>query len=65
MHDLTDKTHWHEPTGEKRAGFGKFGRPVTPYDAFNGHGSHFAGFSGGYNHALSSRLVTIVVKHPG
>jgi quercetin dioxygenase-like cupin family protein len=27
-------THWHEPTGGKRAGFGKFGRPKTPYDNF-------------------------------
>ncbi len=34
MHDLTDKSHWHEPSGEKRAGFGTFKRPVTPYDAF-------------------------------
>src|SRR5262249_21108614 len=29
----------------------------TPYDVFNGHGSHFAGLSGGYNYVLSSRLV--------
>ncbi len=29
----------------------------TPYDVFNGHGSHFAGVSGGYNYALPSRLV--------
>ena len=28
------QTHWHEPTGGKRAGFGKFGRPKTPYDLF-------------------------------
>ena len=28
------QTHWHEPTGGKRAGFGKFGRPKTPYDNF-------------------------------
>ena len=34
MHDLTGQTHWHEPTGDKRAGFGKFGRPKTPYDIF-------------------------------
>ena len=26
--------HWHEPTAGKRAGFGKFGRPKTPYDLF-------------------------------
>jgi mannose-6-phosphate isomerase-like protein (cupin superfamily) len=26
--------HWHEPTGLDRAGFGKFGRPTTPYDQF-------------------------------
>jgi quercetin dioxygenase-like cupin family protein len=26
--------HWHEPTGTKRAGYGKFGRPKTPYDLF-------------------------------
>src|SRR6202166_3655253 len=34
MHDVTGATHWHEPTGGKRAGFGKFGRPKTPYDNF-------------------------------
>ena len=34
MHELTDKKHWHEPSGENRAGFGKFGRPKTPYDLF-------------------------------
>ena len=34
MHDVPGATHWHEPTGGKRAGFGKFGRPKTPYDTF-------------------------------
>ena len=34
MHDVPGQTHWHEPTGGKRAGFGKFGRPKTPYDIF-------------------------------
>ena len=34
MHDVPGETHWHEPTGGKRAGFGKFGRPKTPYDNF-------------------------------
>ena len=34
MHDVPDQVHWHEPTGGKRAGFGKFGRPKTPYDSF-------------------------------
>ena len=34
MHDVPGQTHWHEPTGGKRAGFGKFGRPKTPYDHF-------------------------------
>src|SRR5260370_428500 len=29
----------------------------TPYDVFNGHGSHFAGVSAGYNYGLPSRLV--------
>src|SRR5437660_2804630 len=29
----------------------------SPYDVFNGHGSHFAGLSGGYNYALPSGLV--------
>jgi len=32
MHEITGQVHWHEPTGFKRAGFGKFGRPKTPYD---------------------------------
>ncbi len=34
MHDASDSKHWHEPSGENRAGFGKFGRPKTPYDLF-------------------------------
>jgi hypothetical protein len=34
MHELTGRTHWHEPTGNNRAGFGAFGRPKTPYDLF-------------------------------
>src|SRR6202000_1988692 len=34
MHDVPGATHWHEPTGGKRAGFGKFGRPKTPYHLF-------------------------------
>jgi len=29
MHDVA-RSHWHEPR-PKRAGFGKFGRPKTPY----------------------------------
>jgi quercetin dioxygenase-like cupin family protein len=33
-HDVTDQVHWHEPSGDKKAGFGKFGRPATPYDKF-------------------------------
>ena len=34
MHELGDKSHWHEPTGINRAGVGKFTRPKTPYDLF-------------------------------
>src|SRR5450432_4367032 len=33
-HDAPGVTHWHEPAGNKRAGFGKFARPKTPYDSF-------------------------------
>jgi mannose-6-phosphate isomerase-like protein (cupin superfamily) len=33
MHDVPG-SHWHEPSAGKRAGFGKFGRPKTPYDLF-------------------------------
>jgi mannose-6-phosphate isomerase-like protein (cupin superfamily) len=33
MHDISG-SHWHEPAAGKRAGFGKFGRPKTPYDLF-------------------------------
>ena len=29
-----DRTHWHEPVGHKKAGFGKFSKQPTPYDAF-------------------------------
>src|SRR6266571_4706236 len=34
MHEIAGKVHWHEPAGGRRAGFGKFGRPKTPYDLF-------------------------------
>src|ERR1700745_424637 len=34
MHELTGGPHWHEPSGNERAGFGEFGRPKTPYDLF-------------------------------
>ena len=34
MHDIAAKVHWHEPTGGRRAGFGKWGRVKTPYDSF-------------------------------
>jgi len=34
MHDVATKVHWHEPTGGKRAGYGKWGRVKTPYDQF-------------------------------
>ena len=33
-HEAPGVTHWHEPAGNKRAGFGKFKRPSTPYDLF-------------------------------
>ena len=29
-----DLTHWHEPAGNKKAGFGEFRKQPTPYDAF-------------------------------
>ena len=35
MHDLVGRdSHWHEPSGDNRAGFGKFERPKSPYDVF-------------------------------
>ena len=34
MHEITGQVHWHEPSGFKRAGFGNFDRPKTPYDLF-------------------------------
>jgi quercetin dioxygenase-like cupin family protein len=33
-HDITGAGHWHEPTGGKKAGYGKFERPKSPYDLF-------------------------------
>ncbi|OGA95971.1 MAG: hypothetical protein A3E79_17790 [Burkholderiales bacterium RIFCSPHIGHO2_12_FULL_61_11] len=27
-----DQTHWHEPSGNKKAGFGEFRKQPTPYD---------------------------------
>ena len=29
-----DQTHWHEPSGSKKAGYGEFKKQPTPYDAF-------------------------------
>ena len=29
-----DTSHWHEPAGHKRAGYGEFKKQPTPYDAF-------------------------------
>jgi mannose-6-phosphate isomerase-like protein (cupin superfamily) len=33
-HELPGQVHWHEPSGGAKAGYGKFGRPATPYDKF-------------------------------
>ena len=33
MHDFF-RPHWHEPNGDRRAGFGNFDRVKTPYDLF-------------------------------
>ena len=33
-HDAPGPVHWHEPAAGKKAGFGTFGRPATPYDKF-------------------------------
>ena len=34
MHDIVNRGHWHEPSGDTRAGLGKFNRPKSPYDVF-------------------------------
>ena len=34
MHELNGAVHWHEPTAEERAGFGKFAQPKSDYDKF-------------------------------
>ncbi len=35
MHlDPNDAGHWHEPKKEERAGFGRFGQPLSDYDQF-------------------------------
>ncbi len=33
-HELPGHVHWHEPAGGRKAGYGKFGRPASPYDNF-------------------------------
>jgi quercetin dioxygenase-like cupin family protein len=33
-HDVPGQVHWHEPSGGRKAGLGKFGRPPSPYDNF-------------------------------
>jgi mannose-6-phosphate isomerase-like protein (cupin superfamily) len=33
-HDAPGQVHWHEPAGGKKAGYGKFERPPSPYDSF-------------------------------
>lgn len=34
MHEIAGTVHWHEPSGEQRAGYGRFDRPATTYDRF-------------------------------
>jgi len=34
MHEITSQDHWHEPTGNQKAGLGTFKRVTTPYDQF-------------------------------
>ena len=34
MHDTTSDQHWHEPSGNQKAGLGTFKRVTTPYDRF-------------------------------
>ena len=34
MHDPTSQNHWHEPSGNQKAGLGTFKRVTTPYDKF-------------------------------
>jgi hypothetical protein len=29
MHEIAGQVHWHEPSGFKRAGFGKFNRTCS------------------------------------
>jgi len=33
-HDTATETHWHEPSANKKAGYGKFARPMSAYDLF-------------------------------
>ena len=33
-HEIAGQVHWHEPAGHQKAGFGKFRKLPTPYDAF-------------------------------
>jgi|tagenome__1003787_1003787.scaffolds.fasta_scaffold20930739_2 mannose-6-phosphate isomerase-like protein (cupin superfamily) len=34
MHEITSQDHWHEPSGNQKAGLGTFKRVTTPYDQF-------------------------------
>jgi mannose-6-phosphate isomerase-like protein (cupin superfamily) len=34
MHEITTQDHWHEPSGNQKAGLGTFKRVTTPYDKF-------------------------------
>jgi high affinity Mn2+ porin len=43
-----------QPGGPSLSGSLNF---FNPYDVFQGHGSHFAGIAGGYNHRLPSGIV--------
>ena len=33
-HDMDGAVHWHEPARGERAGYGKFGQPLSDYDKF-------------------------------
>src|ERR1700681_389608 len=52
----TGRSAWSptHPGGPDFSGSLDFSRP---YDVFNGHGSHFAGLTGGYNYGLRSGVV--------
>jgi hypothetical protein len=57
MHDITSKSHWHEPSGGKKAGFGRFQEAEDAVRRVHGVGRHSLASAGlGFKRAHDLQL---------